>query len=109
MPATIRCLLIGLPQAMPGDLDVRPDEMQTLHIADIRSDAALPKGLELIITPLFRPEFDALEVIELIAKRGYHGKLRVVAKALPNRSLVLRELRAHASRRKVEVELVDEA
>jgi hypothetical protein len=53
-------------------------------------------------------EFDALEIIEALGKAGYRRTLRVVAPKLPNRQVVLRELRSHAVRQGITLEMVEQ-
>ena len=49
-----------------------------------------------------------MDLIDLFGAKGYRGNVRIVAPALPNRNVVLRELRSHAVRSGITVEMVDE-
>ena len=59
------------------------------------------------MVPLFCNDFDALEIIETLGAAGYRGQLRVVTPKLPNRQVVLRELRSHAVRQGITLEMVE--
>ncbi|WP_431299934.1 hypothetical protein [Tabrizicola sp. BL-A-41-H6] len=61
----------------------------------------------LVITPLFGPGFDAIELLEQLAETPFCGSVRVEAPKLPNKRLVLRELRSVADRSGITVELVE--
>ena len=101
--------MIGIPAATVVDGTDSPDDNGTISYAALPDFPVLPEGLELVVAPLFCEEFDALEVIEALGSKGYRGKLRIVAPKLPNRQIVLRELRAHAVRQGITLELFDEA
>jgi hypothetical protein len=109
MAKSLRCLLIGIPADAPGEGSARPEEADLISYSALPDFPVLPEGLELVVAPLFCEEFDALEVIEALGSKGYRGKLRIVAPKLPNRQIVLRELRAHAGRQGITLELYDEA
>lgn len=101
--------MVGIPAAtVPGDSG-RPEDADLVTYAATLDIPVLPEGLELVVAPLFCEEFDALEVIEVLGSKGYRGKLRIVSPKLPNRQIVLRELRAHAVRQGITLELFDEA
>jgi hypothetical protein len=68
----------------------------------------LPAALELIVVPLFCDQFDALEIIETLGAAGYRGQLRVMTPKLPNRQVVLRELRSHAVRQGITLEMMEQ-
>lgn len=101
--------MIGIPAATGADANAKPNDVETVSYAATPDFAALPEGLELVVAPLFCEEFDALEVIEALGSKGYRGKLRIVAPKLPNRQIVLRELRAHAVRQGITLELYDDS
>jgi hypothetical protein len=65
----------------------------------------LPDSLELVVAPLFCADFDALEIIETLGSAGYRGVLRIMTPKLPNRQIVLRELRSHAVRQGLSLEM----
>lgn len=108
MSASIRCLVVGLPEARIAERNQRRAEAVSIGFSEIGDYAPLPPNLELVVAPLFAKDFDALDLIDLIGGWGYRGNLRIVAPSLPNRSVVLRELRTHAVRKGITVEMVDE-
>jgi hypothetical protein len=108
MSEKARCLVIGIPAARIAERNLRHDEILSIEFADLPVAGLLPLGLELIVAPLFRNDFDALELIDALGKRDYRGTLRIVAPHLPNRNIVLRELRSHAARKGIMVELTEE-
>lgn len=108
MSASIRCLVIGLPTARIAERNQRLAEAVSIPFADMPNYLPLPPNLELVVAPLFAKDFDAVDLIDLIGDKGFRGNVRIVAPSLPNRSIVLRELRAHAVRRGITVEMVEE-
>lgn len=109
MSDSLRCLVIGIPDAVfpegltsnGGALSVTYDQLPSL--------LPLPATLELVVVPLFCNQFDALEIIEILGAAGYRGQLRVMTPKLPNRQIVLRELRAHAVRQGITLEMMEQA
>lgn len=109
MSETLRCLAIGLPDATfpeglasnGGALSIRHDQLAA-HLP-------LPVSLELVVVPLFCDAFDALEMIETLGAGGYRGQLRVITPKLPNRQVVLRELRSHAVRQGITLEMMEQS
>ena len=108
MSASIRCLVIGLPTARIAERNKRLAEAVSIAYSEMPDYLPLPPNLELVVAPLFSSDFDALELIDFIGSKGYRGNVRIVAPALPNRSIVLRELRTHAVRKGITIEMVDE-
>ena len=108
MPQKLRCLVIGIPEAKAAEGSLRPEEFASIELAAFDKFLPLPETLELVVTPLFRMNFDALEIIERLGAQDYRKTLRVVAPKLPNRQVVLRELRSHAARQGITIELVEE-
>lgn len=108
MSDKVRCLVIGIPAAHIAERNLRHDEILSISFGELPVAGALPPGLELVVAPLFRNDFDALELIDALGKRDYRGTLRIVAPRLPNRNIVLRELRSHAVRKGITVELTEE-
>ncbi len=104
MSLQLRCLVIGIPDAVFPE-GIREEEVAVTTLAALRAD--MPLGVELVVAPLFCDEFDALEVIELLGASGFRGVLRIAAPKLPNRQIVLRELRSHAVRQGITLELVE--
>ena len=108
MSQKLRCLVIGIPEAQAAEGSLRPEEFASIPLTDLDSYLPLPPALELVVAPLFNNSFDALEIIERLGAQGYRKVLRVVAPKLPNRQIVLRELRSHASRQGITIELTEE-
>jgi hypothetical protein len=104
----LRCLVIGIPEAKAAEGSLRPEEFASIELAAFDEHLPLPETLELVVTPLFCMNFDALEIIERLGAQDYRKTLRVVAPKLPNRQVVLRELRSHAARQGITIELVEE-
>jgi hypothetical protein len=107
MAKSLRCLVVGLPQATFAEGTLRPEEAAVISYADLPGRLPPPPTLELVVAPLFCAEFDALEIIETFGKAGYRGTLRIVTPKLPNRQIVLRELRSHAVRQGITLEMVE--
>lgn len=108
MSDKVRCLVVGIPAARIAERNLRHDEILSISFGELPAQDPLPTGLELVVAPLFRTDFDALELIEALGKMDFRGTLRIVAPRLPNRSIVLRELRSHAVRKGISVELTEE-
>jgi hypothetical protein len=108
MSKTLRCLAIGIPSASFAEPTVRPDQAVSIPFADLAQHVPLPASLELVVAPLFCSDFDALEIIEALGSAGYRGTLRIVTPKLPNRQIVLRELRSHAVRQGLTLEMVEQ-
>lgn len=108
MAKTLRCLVIGIPDATFPEGLVRSDAVAVISYADLPAHLPLPSGLELVVAPLFCMEFDALEIIEALGSGGYRGLLRIVTPKLPNRQVVLRELRSFAVRQGITLEMVEQ-
>jgi hypothetical protein len=108
MSQKLRCLVIGIPDAKAAEGSLRPEEFASIELADLVSYIPFPPSLELVVAPLFCKNFDALEIVEKLGSNGYRLSLRVVAPKLPNRQIVLRELRSHAAKQGITIELVEE-
>lgn len=108
MSKTLRCLAIGIPSASFAEPTIRPDEAASITFAGLAQLLPLPATLELVVAPLFCNDFDALEIIEALGSAGYRGILRIVTSKLPNRQIVLRELRSHAVRQGLTLELAEQ-
>ena len=108
MSDTLRCLVIGIPDAAFSESLTGTGQARKIGVAELAGHLPLPASLELIVVPLFCSEFDALEIIETLGAAGYRGQLRVMAPKLPNRQIVLRELRAHAVRQGITLELMEQ-
>ncbi|MFM7332925.1 MAG: hypothetical protein ACKO1H_00705 [Tabrizicola sp.] len=108
MSQKLRCLVIGIPEAKAAEGSLRPEEFASIELSTLDDLQPLPPTLELVVTPLFCMTFDALEIIERLGAQDYRKTLRVMAPKLPNRQVVLRELRSHAARQGITIELVEE-
>jgi hypothetical protein len=108
MSQKLRCLVIGIPEAKAAEGSLRPEEFASIELADLASHLPFPGTLELVVVPLFCKGFDALEIIERLGANDYRKTLRVMAPKLPNRQVVLRELRSHAAKKGITIELVEE-
>ncbi|MFN4201827.1 MAG: hypothetical protein ACK4GM_02070 [Tabrizicola sp.] len=104
----LRCLVIGIPEARAAEGSLRPEEFASIPLDELNGYLPFPPALELVVAPLFCNRFDALEIIERLGAQDYRKTLRVVAPKLPNRQIVLRELRSHAARQGITIELVEE-
>lgn len=108
MSDKVRCLVVGIPAARIAERNLRHDEILSITFGELLAQGPLPPALELVVAPLFRTDFDALELIETLGTLDFRGTLRIVAPVLPNRSIVLRELRSHAARKGISVDLTEE-
>lgn len=108
MSQKLRCLVIGIPDAKAAEGSLRPEEFASIELEAFDSHLPLPETLELVVSPLFCKTFDALEIIERLGAQDFRKVLRVVAPKLPNRQVVLRELRSHAARQGITIELIEE-
>lgn len=104
---SLRCLAVGLPGACFPESGVRTQEVASITYAMLQEYAPFPPQLELVVAPLFCSEFDALEMIKFLGDQGYRGALRIVAPKLPNRAIVLRELRTHAVKQGITLEMIE--
>ena len=64
--------------------------------------------IDLFITPLIGAGFDAFDLIHHLGRAGFNGRLRVIAKRLADRALVLQELRSVADPLGIAVELQEQ-
>lgn len=107
MSTSLKCLIVGMPSPALGGEGYKLGEVETINASALSSYRPMPDSLVLVVAPLFGRNFDALEILEQLAAQGYRGTLRVIAPHLPNRQIVLRELRSHAARQGIMIELVD--
>lgn len=108
-PKALRCLVIGVPGVTFPEGSVKSDQVASIRYDELSRYCPFESELELIVAPLFCAEFDALEIIEELGSRGYRNALRIVAPKLPNRQIVLRELRTHAVRQGITLDIVEMA
>ncbi len=107
MSTSLKCLIVGMPSPSLTGEDYKLGEVETVDPSALPFFRPMPDSLVLVVAPLFGKNFDALEILEQLAAQGYRGVLRVIAPHLPNRQIVLRELRSHAARQGILIELVD--
>lgn len=108
MSNALRCLAIGIADAtFPENLTSNGGAL-SISFDQLAAHLPLPTTLELVVVPLFCNDFDALEIIETLGAAGFRATLRVVAPKLPNRQVVLRELRSHAVRQGITLEMVEQ-
>jgi hypothetical protein len=105
---TLRCLAIGIPDAKFPESLASNGGALSVSLEQLAAQLPLPASLELIVVPLFCEDFDALEIIETLGAAGYRGQVRVMAPKLPNRQVVLRELRSHAVRQGITLEMMEQ-
>jgi hypothetical protein len=75
----------------------RAEVRQDLLFDDLVGMASDLSTVDLVITPLIGAGFDAIDLIERLAEKGFRGKVQVMARQLPDRLLVLHELLAVAT------------
>lgn len=109
MPVSVKCLVVGMSaRAFPSE-DYLSGAVRAIEPSALPACRHLLQTLELVVAPLFGQDYDALEIMEQLAAQGYRGTLRVIAPPLPNRQIVLRELRSHAARQGILIEMVEKA
>lgn len=108
MSVALRCLVIGIPDAVFPESLTSNGGARSITYEELAGYLPLPSSLELLVVPLFCDQFDALEIIETLGSAGYRGLLRVMAPKLPNRQIVLRELRSHAVRQGITLEMMEQ-
>lgn len=92
-------------QDFPVTSDLFPVETQHVPFGDLRGSPHDLSAIDQVIAPLFGKGFDGFELISLLGAARFHGRLSLTAAELPNRGMVLRELRAKAEPFGIEVEL----
>jgi hypothetical protein len=105
---TLRCLVIGIPDAAFPESLAGSGQAISISLEQLAAHMPLPASLELVVAPLFCSDFDALEIIETLGAAGYRGQLRIMTPKLPSRQIVLRELRAHAVRQGITLEMMEQ-
>lgn len=61
-----------------------------------------------VLGALVSPQLDAMQIAERLGELGFRGTLRLLAPALPNPTLVAREIRSASGSKDLTVELVAE-
>ena len=107
MPEATRCLVVGLPATCFAGTSLLPEGATAISFAGLVRLSPWPAEVELVVAPLFAADFDAVELMETLAWHGYGKSLRIVAPRLPNRIVVLRELRSQAARHGLALDLVE--
>lgn len=64
---------------------------------------------DVVAAPLISRDFDALDLLDRLGSLNYRGRVCIHAPKLPNRQVVLRELRFAAHRKGITVEMTDAA
>jgi hypothetical protein len=105
---TLRCLAIGLPDVTFSEGLAASGAALSIEIDALVAILPLAASVELVVVPLFCARFDALEIIETLGAAGYRGQMRILTPKLPNRQIVLRELRSHAVRQGITLEMVEQ-
>jgi len=80
-----------------------------MAFGDLTSAALVPVTPDIVVAPLISSDFDALDLLDRLSALNYRGRLRLVSPKLPNRQIVLRELRSVAFRAGIAIELTDAA
>ena len=62
---------------------------------DILRGALEMHGPELVVSPVVTPEFDCLDLAFTLARLGYSGAYRAVARNIPNPAMIVREVKSH--------------
>ncbi|KAA9009184.1 hypothetical protein [Histidinibacterium aquaticum] len=76
-----------------------PGALDGFHFCDFTDlDAGVIEGAtpEIVISPLFGPNFDAMELARKLNGLGYSGSYRALSEELPRTDLIKREVRAAA-------------
>lgn len=94
-PRTI--LLIGLPAGGPEDMQC------SRYGTTVKSEGPLSALLlsqvlpDAVVIPLFTAKSDAMSDVQSLSKLGFRGRCFVLAPRLPNRRMVVNELRQQAT------------
>lgn len=104
---SLKCVIVGLPPLSMLHDGIGPDAVDVLRFSDLPRILPLPDSVDLVVAPLFCTDFDALELMEALGQKGFRGTLRVIAPKLPNRQIVQRELRTHAVRQGITLDLIE--
>ncbi len=75
------------------------DEITPLFLTDKRPD--------IVLSSIFTPEFDALDLAQALSDAGFRGRYRALAPRLPNPGLIRREIRAICSNLDFDLLIVD--
>jgi hypothetical protein len=98
-------MLITPSEVFKAAAAIAPVGAQRLDFADMLEMKTDLTNVDLVIAPLMGIEFDAVELIERLVRAKFRGRVKFVSKKLPNREMVLGELRALAAHRGIAVDL----
>jgi hypothetical protein len=102
-------MLIKPVTAHDSDAGQSPCVTEAVRFGEILTLKGGLTGVDLVISPLIGPDFDAFELIERLGRSAFRGRLRIVARLLPDRALVMRELQALADPLGITIELFDQS
>jgi hypothetical protein len=100
-----KCMLITPNPVFEAAAALAPIGTPSIDFADMLAVKPDLTNVDLVIAPLIGVEFDAIELIERLGRAKFKGRVQFMSKKLPNRQMVLRELRAVAERRGIVVDL----
>jgi hypothetical protein len=100
-----KCMLIAPNEAFEAATMLAPVGAQRVEFAAMLEMKTDLTNVDLVIAPLIGVEFDAIELIEELARAKFRGRVQFMSTKLPNRQMVLRELRAIAARKGIAVDL----
>jgi hypothetical protein len=104
-----RCLVVGMSASdLPEGFEAAVNAA-FIPFSDLPSALTPAEAVDMVVSPLFCADFDVLELLEQLGRSSFRGSLRVLAPKLPNRQLVLRELRSHATRLGIKIEITETA
>ena len=93
----------GAAFSVPADpVPVIAEHVKFAQINEIARDFS---QIDQVIAPLFGKGFDGFELITVLAEAGFRGRLSLLGATVPNRGMVLRELRALAEPKGIEVHI----
>lgn len=100
-------VMIGFgPGAVPP-VSTETRDVVCVNYADLLRGDVDVGACAVVITPLFGTDFDAIDLLERLSETAFCGNVRVEAPKLPNKRIVLRELRSIGDRCGISVELVE--
>lgn len=73
-----------------------PSAPQEVSFTDLLSQGSDLADIDVMITPLIGPGFEAIDLIPFLGNAGFRGRLLVRSGSLPDRLMVLGELRTVA-------------
>ncbi|MGB0798129.1 MAG: hypothetical protein ACPGRD_02255 [Planktomarina sp.] len=93
--AEIPLLMIVVDPAQVRDRRTDAETLDRTHITDINDliDDVSQLSPNVVLCPLFTPEFDALDVLTILQDCQFNGRVRILTEPLSNMDLVLAELR----------------